>query len=178
MNKLLIDLYFTTNYKIIERTIKSKLWKNGNYNVIGYDNLMSNLYLYIISKQELLTTRTVLESYIFKYISNESYWTNGFNYKEERLVDKIDVDTIDVVDYNDSIEAEIQYNNYRFILASFKQSLINQDAVLYDLYINRGIRTCKSLGLHLGISKSSASILMKDFRIKMKDYIDKNKLTT
>lgn len=176
MKKESIDDYFSYNSTAILKTIRSKLWNNKTSNVISPGNMFSNVYLYVIERKDDLDSINELESYIFKYISNESWWRNGTNFKEERLISSDrEVLDFDSPDEDDSVGREIQYNKWRYILTSFKMSLINQDAVLYDLYINKGINTSSKLARHLNISTTGAYYLIKAFRDKMNSFIESSK---
>lgn len=178
MTKQDIDVYFTTNYNSIKKTTQSRLWCNKK-GYIEPDVVINNCYIHIYENIDKIINTNTLESFIYKYITNESYWTNGKANKQEQLshfelFDNYDTED-DQSDLNEKIEYEIKLQNQKYLLEAFYQSLNRQDKNVYEMYFWKGKNTNRSLAAYLGISKGSAQKVLFEFRKQMQEFILKNK---
>jgi hypothetical protein len=178
MTKSEIDNYFTNNYKAIFKTTTSRLW-NNNKAYIQQDVVINNCYIHIIEHIDKIKTISTLESFIYKYITNESYWQFGKANKQEAKNNADLNDNYDEVECNEDLENKIQdeitYQNRKYILEMFYQSLNRSDKNLYEMYFVKEKRTSRTLAAHLNISKTSALMILREFKLKMNNFIENNK---
>ena len=175
-----IDKWYSDNYKWLLEISKSHIFLNRRK--IDPNDLVSNAYLYVLSKQNIIEDEQMLETFSARFIMMESYWWNSKSNKEtpkgfdqEEEFDLIDED--DDIDYK--IEYEKWYNNSKCKLEEYRQTISKkEDLIFFDVYWNYAskniVPTVRRMAKHFGISPTSTHTLITEMRKNLNNFILNN----
>lgn len=162
MTKYEIDKYFKDNWNEIQHVVKSNSKKCKTKNIT---DITTEIYLICIEKADKIKT---LPGFIRIVASNIYRWSNSdFNKKNRVLVNDYNLIDTYIEDYNKDDE---KYQNRLYALEMYKNNANKIEQRFLEVYINKEIRTIRPLEKHLGLTRRGAIIMIKDFKLKMKEY--------
>jgi hypothetical protein len=156
-----IDSYFTSNWKEIQIVVKQNAPKCATKNPT---DITSDIYLICVEKSSKIKS---LAGFIRILASNIYRWQKSdFNINNKIFANEIEFNT--TYDDND-IEDEI-FQNRLFALEKYKLNAKTHEKIFLETYIDKNIRTVRGIEQELGVSFHGAYTLIKDFKLKIKEY--------
>jgi hypothetical protein len=161
--KVKIDKFYSENYGTLVLAAKrriTQLKKN-----IEPESLVSSSYLYLVGKSDTIQEDEI-ERLAFGFIYFELMRYNSQTNLKER-VNSVDLE-FDISDLNN------QSNNLllKIDVSDFEKTLDRVDAILWEVYYNKGITTKRDLAEHFNIDPSSALIYINELKSKFKKYVE------
>ena len=169
MNKEQIDDYFTNNWLEIQAVVKANSSKCAT---INQEDISTEIYLTCISRAAKIPNERSLGGFIRMASSNTYKWNNSeFNINNKILANETINDNIymEEDEVNDS-----HYQNRLYAIELYKINAEPHELRFIDLYLNKKITTVRGLAKYLKVSHHGAYTLIKDFKIKLKEYERQN----
>ena len=168
MTKKEIDDYFTANWKDIQKAIKTNAPKCATVN---HTDISSDIYLICVEKADRINN---LSGFIRILASNIYRWESSpFN-----RINRIESNTMTNFDtyIDEPTECDEMHQSRLYALQAYQMNALPHELIFYDLYINKGVRSVRGLEKHLNTTFRGAQMLIKDFKLKIKEYERKAKI--
>jgi hypothetical protein len=158
-----IDKFYTDNYNLLVSAAKRRITQLKKS--IEPESLVSSSYLYLVGKVETITEEEI-ERLAFGFIYFELMRYNSQTNLKERI-NSMDLE-FDISDLNN------QSNNLllKIDVSDFEKTLDRVDAILWEVYYNKGITTKRDLADHFNIDPSSALIYINELKQKFRNYVE------
>ena len=159
----LIDKFYTDNYTLLVNAAKRRITQLKKS--IEPESLVSSSYLYLVGKVDTIEEDEI-ERLAFGFIIFELNRYNSQTNLKER-VNSVDLE-FDISDLNN------QSNNLllKIDVSDFEKTLDRVDAILWEVYYNKGITTKRDLAEHFNIDPSSALIYINELKSKFRKYVE------
>lgn len=162
MTKQEIDEYFTRNFKDIQEVVKRNAPKCITAN---QTDITSDIYLACIEKADRINN---LAGFIRIVASNIYRWDESlFNIDNKVFANETPIQ--DTYLYEECKDDEL-YQQRIYALELYKINALPHELRFYDFYINKKIQTVRGIQENVGVSFHGAYTLIKDFKLKMKEY--------
>ena len=188
-----LDYYFNSNY---EQLIKNAFFLIKKYNrKFSEIELISEAYIYlnnienkitIFAVENGLTLNHVIYSFFKKFTTMSCVWKNSeINRQFEKYYDKIfSMISIEQTNENDETIYTLTTDNVleedniytEEFIKSFYDSLDKESKICFDAYYYQGNSTGKELGEYFNMSPGTGANIIKDLKLKLKQYIIKTKI--
>ncbi len=170
MTKQDLDKCFIQIYSSLkEYSIKAiKFFKSQ----IELEHLLSETYIYVESRKEIISDIFVLESFCKYFIKTSIKWKNSQINRANRK--NIPLTGLEIVDYKFYIHNAPDYEIYLGIKDDFYKQLNNYDRRLFNIYFNLEMKSGKEIARYLNISLSLSYRTIKeckDIENRFKIYI-------
>jgi hypothetical protein len=159
----LIDKFYTDNYGLLVSAAKRRITQLKKS--IEPESLVSSSYLYLVNKADTITEEEI-ERLAFGFIYFELMRYNSQTNLKERInsVD-LEFDISDLNNQSDNLLLKID-------VSDFENTLDRVDAILWNVYYNKGITTKRDLADHFNIDPSSALIYINELKQKFRNYVE------
>ena len=159
----IIDKFYTDNYNLLVSAAKRRITQLKKS--IEPESLVSSSYLYLVGKADTIQEDEI-ERLAFGFIYFELMRYNSQTNLKER-VNSVDLE-FDISDSNN------QSNNLllKIDVSDFEKTLDRVDAILWEVYYNKGITTKRDLAEHFNIDPSSALIYINELKQKFRNYVE------
>lgn len=159
----LIDKFYTDNYNLLVSAAKRRITQLKKS--IEPESLVSSSYLYLVGKADTIQEEEI-ERLAFGFIYFELMRYNSQTNLKERInsVD-LEFDISDLNNQSDNLLLKID-------VSDFENTLDRVDAILWNVYYNKGITTKRDLAEHFNIDPSSALIYINELKQKFRNYVE------
>lgn len=165
--KVLIDKFFTDNYSKLKGITELKIsyFKRN----IDAESLISNAYIYVISKADKLTEGEI-PSWVIGYINTELSFYNSKTLRKESVIagDDKSPDIRSTYNFIDDFEQQ-DFSN------AFKNTLTRIEQIVWEVYYDKGMRSAGDLAAHFDIPRTSAWQLKVEVMKKLDKYVSTEK---
>jgi len=182
MTKKEIDNYVTHNYSWLLKIAKSHIYKNSRK--FSAEELITNLYEYLIKKKNEIPDSQNLEIFSSRFIVTQCAWNNSETNKDlflERYTQGKIIDNAVIPDkhldddISDKIELEMWYSSKQYILKSFRSTIKEkEEQIFFDVYFSRLKKgekvTVRAMAKHFNISSTPTYHLIKEMHNKLNEY--------
>jgi len=156
-----VDEYFNTNWQTIKAIVKANSSKCATVN---REDITSDIYLVCVEKAETINNINgfirILASNIYRWERSDFNVNNRIFANETQSIDT----------YNEDTFSDETYQQRMYALEMYKRNAEPHELRFLDIYINEKITTVRGLEKHLGVSFHGAVTILKDFKLKLKDY--------
>jgi len=167
-----IDAYFSTNYEKITDTISKHRTKCVTSNVV---DITTDIYLICVDRCHKITEDKIL-SFIGSVSKNiYSYPNSQLNYKTNKVFAN-DIDFCYIYEEDDHDSLDVQIQNMEYVFEKYLLEAKPSERLFFDLYVNQGVRSVRSVRDRLNISHYGAWVLINEFKQKIKEYERKSKI--
>jgi hypothetical protein len=161
MTKTDIDSYFTENWAAIQKAVKDNAHKCYTANA---DDITSDIYLICIEKAPKIKN---LGGFIRILASNIYRWEKSdFNKNNVTFANNVNFD--DTLSTED--DEEHKYQRRVYALEMYRRNAEPHEKRFLEIYFDHGITTVRGLQEHLNVSYHGAVTILKDFKLKLRDY--------
>lgn len=182
INKQDIDQYFTRNEKDLIQYIKSMFSKKRIFNE-NPDFFLSELYLYIIDKQDELETEQDIKNYCSTFIYRHCTWVNSkIRESERKYITARHCEFIP--ELHESSDEEDQErraiirldDEYKTITELYYQSLTTADKkAIWEIYFIHKKQTISAFAEYIKLSRSVANKLIKELKRDLNEFYERFK---
>jgi hypothetical protein len=183
MTKESIDTYFTKNRKTIKNYIENRFFQKNLFNEEP-DYFLSELYMFIIDRKNLIDDEVILKNFISNFIYMNTHWSNS-QYREmgsKQKVKKMEEftpdlhDTINEDDIDEKVFNEITMDELIAINELYYQSLERlEDKVVWEIFFIEKKNSIRKFASYIGRSRSVADKYIKQLKMDLKVFYDKLK---
>jgi hypothetical protein len=151
-----IDKFYTDNYTLLVSAAKRRITQLKKS--IEPESLVSSSYLYLVGKVDTIQEDEI-ERLAFGFIYFELMRYNSQTNLKERV---------------NSVDSNNQSNRLvlKIDISDFEKTLDRVDAILWEVYYNKGITTKRDLAEHFNIDPSSALIYINELKAKFRNYVE------
>ena len=162
MTKKYIDKYFGENWEDIQRVVQSNSSKCITVNIT---DISSEIYLICIEKKDKIHN---LPGFIRILASNIYRWEkSSFNKSNKILSNEIIINELTI--RTEDPEKD-NYQNRLYCLEKFKMNAKPHELRFFDIFVNKNIRTIRSVAKEVGVSTRGAAVMIQDFKSKIQSY--------
>lgn len=162
MTKEEIDKYFTKHFEEIQQVVRKNAPKCVTSNQI---DITSDIYLVCLEKAGKIKN---LAGFIRILASNIYRWDESlFNIENKVFANEIQIS--DTYTENECKDDEI-YQRRMYALELYKLNAKPHELRFYEFYIEKRVQTVRGIQEQVGVSFHGAYTLIKDFKLKMKEY--------
>ena len=158
-----IDKFYTDNYTLLVSAAKRRITQLKKS--IDPESLVSSSYLYLVGKEDTITEEEI-ERLAFGFIIFELMRYNSQTNLKER-VNSVDLE-FEISDMNNQSDQLL----LKIDVTDFVKTLDRVDAILWEVWYDKGITTKRDLAEHFNIDPSSALIYINELKAKFKKYVE------
>lgn len=159
----IIDKFYTDNYGLLVSAAKRRIMQLKKS--IEPESLVSSSYLYLVGKADTITEEEI-ERLAFGFIYFELMRYNSQTNLKER-VNSVDLE-FEISDGNNQSDQLI----LKIDVSDFVKTLDRVDAILWDVWYDKGKTTKRDLADHFNIDPSSALIYINELKAKFRKYVE------
>jgi hypothetical protein len=158
-----IDKFYTDNYTLLVSAAKRRITQLKKS--IEPESLVSSSYLYLVGKADTITEEEI-ERLAFGFIIFELMRYNSQTNLKER-VNSVDLE-FEISDGNNQSDQLL----LKIDVTDFVKTLDRVDAILWEVWYDKGITTKRDLADHFNIDPSSALIYINELKAKFRKYVE------
>lgn len=158
-----IDKFYTDNYTLLVSAAKRRITQLKKS--IDPESLVSSSYLYLVGKEDTITEEEI-ERLAFGFIIFELMRYNSQTNLKER-VNSVDLE-FEISDMNNQSDQLL----LKIDVTDFVKTLDRVDAILWEVWYDKGITTKRDLADHFNIDPSSALIYINELKAKFRNYVE------
>ena len=171
--KQIVDDYYTQNWQKLVDVAKRLLGKLKRSDVA--DSLVTESYLYIIEKQEVLDDLVhagKVEGCIIQYMNMQTIWRQTPFQKQFIEPDLIDQEILIDPECEEVDDFELEHDRDWKILQQIVSELDEVDGRLYQLSIAGPYNTSGKLASFVGLSRTAAHYMIVGLKSRLKEEIN------
>jgi hypothetical protein len=158
-----IDKFYTDNYTLLVSAAKRRITQLKKS--IEPESLVSSSYLYLVGKVDTIQEDEI-ERLAFGFIIFELMRYNSQTNLKER-VNSVDLE-FEISDMNNQSDQLL----LKIDVTDFVKTLDRVDAILWEVWYDKGKTTKRDLADHFNIDPSSALIYINELKQKFRKYVE------